>query len=347
MASPTKLVEHTESLLGGLDSRSRDIINRRFGLTGNTSETLDSIGKQYGITRERVRQIESQAKKTINARRELIRPVAEIFAKTFSQVGGLLTQSQAVRLLQQAFAPQTVRPEFIIFYLEILPDYTYVSRHNHVNPHWRHKSAQPEAAARGIETAHAILEHAGHPLPEEELLTAITRSLPELAAANKRHELKMHLEASKHIHRTPFGEWGLLQWPETKPRGVGEKAYAVLRRHGKPEHFTRITELINQANFDAKRANAQTVHNELIKDKRFVLVGRGLYGLSDWGYVPGTVADVLESVLAKAPEPMARDELIKQVLAQRQVKKNTILLGLQDTERFVKTGENRYTLKRS
>ena len=103
--------------------------------------------------------------------------------------------------------------------------------------------------------------------------------------------------------------------------------------------------MINEAAFDHKQANPQTVHNELIKDERFVLVGRGLYGLVDWGFISGTVADVIESLLAKADKPLSREEVIKQVLAQRQVKKNTILLGLQNPKRFVRTEGDSYTLR--
>lgn len=152
------------------------------------------------------------------------------------------------------------------------------------------------------------------------------------------------LIASQPIEQTVFQEWGLTSWPEVSPRGVGDKAYAVLRREGKPAHFRDIANTITQSHFDTKQANAQTVHNELIKDNRFVLVGRGLYGLSEWGYVPGTVADVLETVIRKSDAPLSREELIEAVLKQRLVKKNTILLGLQNSKRFAKVGD-RYRLR--
>src|SRR3990167_4119778 len=51
----TKMVA---SLIKSLSARNKDIISRRFGLKNGRKETLESIGKSYGITRERVRQIE-------------------------------------------------------------------------------------------------------------------------------------------------------------------------------------------------------------------------------------------------------------------------------------------------
>jgi hypothetical protein len=193
----------------------------------------------------------------------------------------------------------------------------------------------------------AILADRKHPVPEEDLVDAVMVALQKEGVGAVREHILAQMMASKKVLRTPFGEWGLADWPETSPRGVGDKAYAVLRRHGRPEHFTAITELINQASFDHNRANAQTVHNELIKDRRFVLVGRGLYGLTEWGYIPGTVADVIESLMTEAGYPLTRDEVIEKVMEQRQVKKNTILLGLQNQDRFVRTEEDRYTLRRS
>lgn len=339
------LTELTTTLLDSLDARSRDIVTRRFGIATGQPETLDSIGQSYGITRERVRQIEAQAKKALAASAQPLEPVSQVFATIFTNHGGILAEEHIVALVRQTLGEDAVQNTHVTFYLEILPPYTYISRDSHFAPHWRHPAAVNPQAATIVEAAQDILKRANHPISEEELLQGIAESLQTTPAQLPQTHAYAHLVASKNISRTPFGEWGLVDWPETNPRGVGDKGYTVLRRHGKPEHFTRITELINEANFDHKKANAQTVHNELIKDERFVLVGRGLYGLAEWGYIPGTVGDVLESLLSKAAQPLTAEELITQVLEQRQVKKNTILLGLQNPKRFVKVGDNRYTLK--
>lgn len=86
----------------------------------------------------------------------------------------------------------------------------------------------------------------------------------------------------------------------------------------------------------AKNVLPQTVHNELIKDARFVLVGRGTYALSEWGYKPGTVKDVMVQVLRENGNSMDKEEIIKKTLDQRQVKESTILLNLQDRNHFEK-----------
>lgn len=327
-----------------LDERSRDIIKRRFAIKTDEVETLESIGKEYGITRERVRQIESQGKKILMGLAESLRSVAEAINDIFIMHGGLLADDHIVTVARQAFGDD-VSAAHVYLYLEILPGYKHVSRDPIFAPHWRQLHVNMDAAAAVAQAAVDILQQAKHPIVEEKLLEQIVVALKTTLAELPKQHIKAYLIASKQIGKTPFGEWGLSHWSETTPRGVGDKAYVVLRRHNKPEHFTRITDLINQAGFDHKQANPQTVHNELIKDNRFVLVGRGLYGLAEWGYIPGTVADVLESLLARAARGLTRDELIAQVLEQRQVKKNTILLGLQNEKRFLKTPENRYVLR--
>jgi DNA-directed RNA polymerase delta subunit len=125
---------------------------------------------------------------------------------------------------------------------------------------------------------------------------------------------------------------------------VGDKAYLVLKQHNKPEHYSEITNLINKAKFDARVAYKETVHNELIKDKRFILVGRGIYALSEWGFKPGVVADVIKEILVEAQKPLPKDKIIEEVLKKRHVKKNTILVGLSNKQYFKKVDKNLYTL---
>ena len=338
------LIALTEALLATLDSRSKDIVSRRYGVHSSTNETLESIGKEYGITRERVRQIQSQARRALREHAAVLEPVARVFLDIFQNYGGILAEAHVAQLVNEHFQksyPATITS----FYLDVLPPYEYVSRDPMFAPHWRHAELVQPHAAKVVETAESILTAQQHPIPEEKLLAAVALALHEGGIRVPETHIRAQLTASKRIAKTTFGEWGLIEWAETNPRGVGDKAYAVMRRHNKPEHFTRITDLINQADFDHKKANPQTVHNELIKDERFVLVGRGLYGLAEWGYIPGTVADVIASLLSQAGKPLTRDEVIERVMEQRQVKKNTILLGLQNHARFQRTPEDRYTLR--
>ncbi|MBB1487813.1 RNA polymerase sigma factor RpoD [Oceanospirillum sediminis] len=55
------LVEATRSVLGGLTGREAKVLRMRFGIDMNTDHTLEEVGKQFDVTRERIRQIEAKA----------------------------------------------------------------------------------------------------------------------------------------------------------------------------------------------------------------------------------------------------------------------------------------------
>lgn len=152
-------------------------------------------------------------------------------------------------------------------------------------------------------------------------------------------------KAVKRIEQNKFGFWGLSDWREIKPKTVNDKIYLVLKNNGQPLHFSEIADRINQLNFDKKRAHAATVHNELILDEKYILVGRGLYGLKEWGYRRGTVAEVVEKIMAESAQPLSREEIVAKVLAQRVVKRNTINLALTDRNKFVLAADGKYSRK--
>jgi len=125
---------------------------------------------------------------------------------------------------------------------------------------------------------------------------------------------------------------------------MNDKIYLVLKKHGKPLHFREIARLINEAKFDRKAAYPPTVHNELIMDQKYVLVGRGIYALRDWGFEPGVVAEVLVEIIKQKGQPMTRDELVQAVLKQRVVKPATIHLALTNKQKFEHLPDGRYGL---
>ena len=330
--------------LEALDARSVDIIIRRFGLKSDQIETLESIGNQYGITRERVRQIESNARKLLSELDEPFTSVYALFAGVFEAHGGVLTQDNLVSLLRDEVNSE-ITSNLVGFHLTILPNFSATASDATFVPHWRHEPSVKDYVENAVRVASDILEKKAEPIALNDLSVRVQNQLKEKGIHVPTAHVRALLVASIMIEPTAFGEWGLSGWAETSPRGVGDKAFAVLRRHKKPAHFREITDLINEAGFDQKQANPQTVHNELIKDGRFVLVGRGLYGLKEAGYKAETVADVLTQILGESDSPMAKEDLVKRVLDQRMVKKNTVLLSLQNNDRFERVDSGSYKLK--
>lgn len=153
------------------------------------------------------------------------------------------------------------------------------------------------------------------------------------------------LRAHQKIDQNKFGHWGRMDSREIKPKTINDKIYLILKNNGQPMHFVEISDKINHIGFDERKANPATVHNELILDKKYILVGRGLYSLKEWGYKNGTVADVIVEILNQMSDGLTRDQIISKVLEQRMVKKATIILALMDKMKFDRQEDGKYILK--
>jgi hypothetical protein len=166
-----------------------------------------------------------------------------------------------------------------------------------------------------------------------------TKSVQQSIAEN-------YLSVSKQIHKNPYGDMGLREWAEISPATVRDKIYLVLKKKAEPLHFEDIAKHINKVGFDSEEALAPTVHNELIKDNRFVLVGRGLYGLKEHGYEPGTAREVIAKVL-KSKGALQATDVVSHVNKQRFFKSNTILINLQNKNFFERLPDGRYRVRES
>jgi RNA polymerase primary sigma factor len=60
-ASRQMLKEQMEDVLGTLSPREREVLTMRFGLEDGRGRTLEEVGREFGVTRERIRQIEAKA----------------------------------------------------------------------------------------------------------------------------------------------------------------------------------------------------------------------------------------------------------------------------------------------
>lgn len=335
-------------LLGVLNTRSKDVISRRFGLKSGKKETLDAIGQGYSITRERVRQIEEVALKQMRAHLEsgfdkTTAPYLATARATLEDHGGTLKDEQ---LFGEVFGDTKDKSAIagLVFILSLDDQLKHYNETDNLHGFWTISDKHAENSTKAVASLVGAFEKSQEPVHENNLLGFYKKSSPNFSNVSPKI-FGASLNLSKDIGKSIFNEVGLVDWSNIKPRGVRDKAFLVLKRNGKPQHFRDITKLINLANFSNRKANVQTVHNELIKDKRFVLIGRGTYGLAEWGYKAGTVKDVLVDLIRSSGKSLAKAELVSQVLSHRLVKENTILLNLQDSKVFKKTENGSYTLR--
>ena len=319
--------------------REREIISRRFGLSGN-KETLEQIGDMLSITRERVRQLEkailirlrilaedgnipelAQAEKIII--RNLtemgrIARVSDLAEKIFSQ-SVTEKQRQSLAFIGEISASLTVVEESEKYFNAIgIADY----------------GSEKEIKAK-VDEIVALIKKNKAPTSLDELDNTLNYEHPS------------HIKAVASISKllaTLNDLWGLAKWPTVNPKNIRDKIYVVLEEKREPMHFEEIAEAIKGSDFRRKNVTIQAIHNELIKDPRFVLIGRGIYALDSWGYKKGTVSETISDVLKQAKKPLSREQIVKRVLALRKVKETTILLNLQNKKLFKKVDKNSYTI---
>lgn len=320
--------------------REQEIISRRFGLK-NGRETLEQIGELLGITRERVRQLEKAILIRLKAaaeegKIEVINSLEKVLVRNLTELGRVArVQDLTDRLL--GHPSDNHESAHVAFIAELAPGLTVV----YENDNYRHSIGIREYGDdKKIRTevdaiVKAIKEH-GEPLTIEDLHEKLDYEHPD--------HVRAFASVSKHLSHLK-GSWGLNKWPTVNPKNIRDKIYVVLAEKGEPMHFSEIAQAIKSSDFKRKNVTTQAIHNELIKDFRFVLIGRGIYALDSWGYSKGTVADIITDILKKSPSPMHRDEIIKQVLKSRQVKETTILLNLQSKPQFKRVAKATYTLR--
>lgn len=342
--SSSAITKTVAGLVKNLSVRNRDIISRRFGLKTGKKETLESIGKSYGITRERVRQIEEfslgQLAKSVSDTADISKYVG-LAKDILGGNGGVMKEGELFKAFSGSDKENVVNAS-LVFVLTLAGEPVRSSENESFHTFWALDKNHSSLFRDAVSVLAKALAKDNKTIAESEFAS--------FAASNNVtnfRDISVLLAISKTLGRNVFGEIGLVDWADVKPKGVRDKAYLVLKKENKPKHFAEIAKLINSTGFSSKKANVQTVHNELIKDLRFVLVGRGMYGLNEWGYKPGTVKDVLADILKNHGKPLSKAELVAKVLDTRMVKENTILLNLQDSKVFSKKDDGTYVLRKA
>jgi DNA-binding phage protein len=343
MAQSTTSSLNTEAfindILGTIDrEREREIVSRRFGLF-DRKETLEQIGELLGITRERVRQLEKSVVNRLKSAAEQgeIPGIPEIENTLVTELQKLGDVARVSKLTEQVSSETNkLEQARVAFLASLCPQLIVINEDDHYYHavgilSTRDEKHVKEDVSKIIDT----IKKNGEPTSIEDIArtSGVTDETQTEALAS----------VSKHL-ATLNNRWGLVKWPMVNPKNIRDKIYVILKEHGKHMHFNEIAEAIKGSEFKRKDVTTQAIHNELIKDKRFVLIGRGIYALKEWGYEKGTVSDIISEVLRKEGAPLHRDEIVKRVLKSRYVKETTILLNLQGKPQFKRVAKATYSL---
>jgi len=334
---PKQVIKRLLSVLG---ERSQDVITSRFGLGGDPKRmTLEAIGKKYKITRERVRQIENYSIINIRKSKEYAKEkvVFDELRKVIEELGSTVSEEHLLKHLSK----DKITQNQIHFLLVVGEDFSKEKEDLEFKHRWSIDKDLSKKIHASLRQLYGTLSD-DEILLESDMIEKFLENLKDVSDKYKNQEIaKRWLTLSKLIDKNPLGEWGKTSSSNINAKGMRDYAFLVIRRHGSPIHFREVAKLITE--LFKKKAHVATTHNELIKDPRFVLVGRGLYALSEWGYMSGVVKDVIRTVIEKNG-PMTKDEIIKKVLKERYVKENTIMVNLQNPKFFKKGKDGKYSI---
>ncbi|OQB05673.1 MAG: RNA polymerase sigma factor SigA [bacterium ADurb.Bin212] len=321
-----------------LKDKESKVVTERFGL-GTKKKTLAAIGGDLDLSRERIRQIEKDALKKlslylVSSHNEKTKKLLNILESE----SGILHKKSAEKMLLKDSANENDTNALNLI-MSIMSEVEEIERDDHIHDSWILATIPRKEVASILKEWADYLNKNNTPAKIDVLLEAHPHHLK-----HKISFLSALPKVSKKIIQNYQGDLGLSSWPEFNPKNVRDKIYYVLRKNQAPMHFAEIGRAIQNENFDGKKVVLATIHNELIADPRFILIGRGIYALSEWGYQSGTVRDIIRAVLKKASGAMTLADITKEVSKQRHVRKNTILINLQTNKEFKKLSTDKYIL---
>jgi hypothetical protein len=371
------------SLLRQIPEREQEVVRRRFGFTESEElETLELIGAGLKVTRERIRQITKTALQKIKEASDQdneVQRFLRVAEQLLGSYGGALSEDYCLQQFLEFSSinhqhPLRHKAERCLRFLldEVLAE--HIIRRpagSGLKQTYALPSVDVGILSQVSQSLLAIIDNADEPLAIKDLVARFREQ--EIYKQNYEDLIRRPVEVARNfsdsgsegdeptteeetkvvlayaamvadMDHNIFNQWGHSTWALIRPRRMNDKIFLILKNAGKPLHFNEITEQINQSKFDKKIAKPPSVHNELILDKRFVLVGRGLYALKDWGFEPGTVADVIVELLVEAKQPLSREEIVQRVLEKRLVKRQTIHLALMNKTKFEKLPDGSYRL---
>ena len=334
-------------LLATLSEKEKKVISKRAWLNGER-ETLQSIGNSFtpSITRERVRQIEdswikkiSRSIKTTNL--ESIQVSGVNFVKL--HWGVISSELLINNIIKDLNISWDVNYDMIEMVLQADNELEKSKQKLGCKIFFYLPVVKKEQIDSVHKEALRLLKKKKNVMEKNALYEAIKNNIwnnAELSTVFVDSCLKLFDDI---VYWEENLIW-LTKWKILNPKTLKDKTIYVMKKEKTPMHFVEIANKITELLEEKVKVN--TIHNELIRNPEFVLIGRWIYALKEWWFNPGTVLDVIVTILDKNWEPMSTDEITAEVLKTRKVRPTTIYMNLQNKQVFERVGRKYYQLKK-
>jgi len=341
------IINSFSDILSSLSEKEKSVIERRVGLFSE-KETLQNIGNSFtpSITRERVRQIEESWIKKIwrIVKATLLKDIQTTSKKYLELHWWIISKEKLTNILIKDLNLESNVNSWI---LEVIIQSDFDIKKSKQKLNCKIYFSLPSVSKQTIEAVH---KEALKVLKKKKDVMEKT-SLYEIVSNNIQSKEKLSLAFIDSIldlfEDIVFWEGNLIwltKWKILNPKTLKDKAVYIMKKEKIPMHFVDISNKITDMLGESVKVN--TIHNELIRNNEFVLIGRWIYALKEWGFIPGTVLDVIVNILEKKWEPMNTEEITKEVLKTRNVKQTTIYMNLQNKSHIERVWRNYYQVKK-
>jgi hypothetical protein len=344
--SKDKIKQELSQLLSYLTKKELEVIVKRYGINGEEPTTLAAIGDKMSLTRERIRQIQVQAIKKLQraVKSSDILLLNENISDHLETCGGIISEDGLFAYVNEIFPEDLheIRNEILL-----IAEFDKDLRHEHnkvdFRPHYRSKKIKFSQIKETSYFAIKALKSEKNIISKDDICKLIQEKYSEDFAFKDNSTIIASLKLDRRL-RDHGDFFSLLAWRHVNPRTLFDKIVFVLNETNKPMHFRDIADAMVDKSLRKKNSSIQAIHNELIGNSMFVLIGRGTYALKDWGYEGGTVSEVIESILAEEG-PMSLNDLTSKVLQRRKVKEVTVQVNLNSKKDiFRKNSDGQYEL---
>ena len=310
------------------------VLLKKFGILTWKEIPLQRIGKDYNLTRERVRQIETQA--LMRFRRLIV--WNEKYTKVLDEAkvilessGGVLAEDDIIAKLVNKgifdFSSQEIKLILVSDF-----DISYLKRNKYINKCFYIDNLFEDFLTNMVVYMNDYFDKRAESVDLYEFIdvlkTEFTKKYDYITFL-KNDLFYINFFACVRGVQVFDGKVWLATYPDVNPKTIKLKILYTMKRINKPVHFQELPAKITEY-FPQKGVKLNTVHNELVKNNDlFVNLGLGIYGLRSRWYEGGTVMEIIIRIFKKNNRPMNVKEISKELLKEKMVSPNTILLNLQ------------------
>ncbi len=319
----------------GISEIQEDVLARRLG---SSSETLDQVARTWGLTRERIRQIQNQSLDIIRAS-DSYRRIHQR-ARSKLEVSGYLTRETAAACAREVSPSMEIGLSRAIGSILIL----------NING-FQAKDCYLDMIIRDRQISHAIgdiqrivdREIMRTPDCTAEQVAAMIAGRPEYA------------QVSDWVRGTVVDLWAALRssaWKKLDDRRrhatAADLACEVLKEVGQPLHWSMIAQEVNRrrARLDLRPLSENATHNRLQdRDDLFSYTDQGTYGLREWGAAVPYIRVLIVQILETAGVTLTRGEIANEARKIRSIKDSSLTMYLDMHPDFYRARSGKYGLR--